>query len=221
MDIGTGQKVEEVIAPIKTGRVARIAGLLSNIVVLVLLLAFLTGIGGFFVFWSDVSSIPRPDNPKADAIIVLTGGYKRINQAVSLLTSGAGKRLLISGVNPATSRAQIRRFTKSTKDLFDCCVDTGYQALDTMGNAAEAVGWIRANGFKSVIVVTDNYHLPRSLIELKRLDQDTIYISYPVQSAGPTFGNIAANPYMLLTLTSEYLKTLEAGLRDWLPLNVN
>jgi uncharacterized SAM-binding protein YcdF (DUF218 family) len=49
---------------------------------------------------------------------VLTGGYQRIDQAVELLQKGAGKRLLISGVHPTTTRAQIRKMTQAAPELF-------------------------------------------------------------------------------------------------------
>ena len=71
-------------------------------------------LGGFAIFYQHVASLAPPENPKADAIVVLTGGYQRIDQAVELLQSGAGKRLLISGVNPATTGNHIRLLTRSS-----------------------------------------------------------------------------------------------------------
>ncbi|MGO7609535.1 YdcF family protein, partial [Rhizobium ruizarguesonis] len=76
---------------------------------------------------------------------------------------GAGKRLLISGVHPTTTPAQIRTMTQGSADLFSCCVDIGYYAIDTIGNAEEASNWIHAKVYRSVLIVTNNYHMPRSL----------------------------------------------------------
>jgi uncharacterized SAM-binding protein YcdF (DUF218 family) len=200
-----------------TGRLGRLLGVASNILLLLMATLLMAVAGGYYLFIAEISQLDRPGNPKADAIIVLTGGYQRIEEAVNLLSSGAGKRLLISGVNRTTSMDQIRRFTGSSKDLFDCCVDVGYDALDTTGNAAEAVAWIKARGFSSVIVVTNNYHMPRSLLELRRIDGKTDYIAYPVEGTPLTLDYITAHPYFLVTLTSEYLKTLLTAARDWLP----
>ncbi len=197
---------------------ARLIGILSNIIIMVLATIAIAAVGGFYLFYKDVSGLTPPANPRADAIIVLTGGYQRIDQAVNLLASGAGRRLLISGVNPATTMAQIRNFTKSPPDLFDCCVDIGYQALDTSGNAQEAADWIAARNFKTVIVVTNNYHMPRSLLELKRIDKQTVFIAYPVGNTRLGLSDIVANPYLILTLGSEYLKMLFAASRDWLTI---
>jgi len=112
--------------------------------------------GGFLRFADSVTTLKPPAEPRADAIIVLTGGYQRIDQAVELLQKGAGKRLLISGAHPSTTPTQIRRMTQWSANLFSCCVDIGYDALDTIGNAEEASNWIHAKGYKSILVVTNN-----------------------------------------------------------------
>lgn len=169
---------------------------------------------GFILFYTQVAALGPIDNPKADAIVALTGGYQRIDQAVQLLAQGAGKRLLISGVNPATSGSHIRSFTKSRDELFQCCVDIGYDARNTEGNASETVQWIRAHGYKTVILVTNNYHMPRSLAEIRRLDRDTEFLPYPVEKR-LTVSDIAANPLMLRALGSEYIKYLLVVGRDY------
>lgn len=169
---------------------------------------------GFILFYTQVAALGPIDNPKADAIVALTGGYQRIDQAVQLLAQGAGKRLLISGVNPATSVSHIRSFTKSRDELFQCCVDIGYDARNTEGNASETVQWIRAHGYKTVILVTNNYHMPRSLAEIRRLDRDTEFLPYPVEKR-LTVSDIAANPLMLRALGSEYIKYLLVVGRDY------
>ena len=170
--------------------------------------------GGFVVFYQSVASLTPPDNPKADAIVVLTGGYQRIDQAVQLLSDGAGERLLISGVNPATTGNHIRLLTRSSNDLFECCVDIGHEALDTTGNATETARWIRGRGYKSIILVTNNYHMPRSLAELQRTDHGTRFIAYPVQTdVSPS--ELVRNPLLIRTLAAEYVKYLLVVSRDW------
>ena len=176
-------------------------------------------LGGFAVFYQHVASLAPPRDSKADAIVVLTGGYQRIDQAVKLLEQGAGKRLLISGVNPATSGNHIRLLTRSPDDLFDCCVDIGHEALDTTGNATETARWIRSQGYKSVILVTNNYHMPRSLAELERTDHGTRFIAYPVPTdVSPS--ELVANPLLIRTLAAEYVKYLLVVSRDWTGISV-
>ncbi|NTE88441.1 YdcF family protein [Agrobacterium rubi] len=170
--------------------------------------------GGFLWFADSVASMRPPSGTKADAIIVLTGGYLRIDQAVGLLRDGVGKRLLISGVNPATSRAQIRKMTQSSSDLFACCVDMGYRAVDTIGNANEASKWIKDRGYTSVVIVTNNYHMHRSLHELRSTSPDTNFIAYPVINSDLARTNWFVNPDVVRTMIIEYIKFVAVAARD-------
>jgi uncharacterized SAM-binding protein YcdF (DUF218 family) len=170
--------------------------------------------GGFLWFADSVTSLRAPDGVKADAIVVLTGGYQRIDQALGLLRDGAGERLLISGAHPSTSPTQIRRTTQSSPDLFKCCVDVGYEAIDTIGNANEITRWIQDHGYRSVLVVTNNYHMPRSLLELRLIDRRTTFIPYPVINADLKRKAWFAEPDVLRTMLSEYAKWAAASLRS-------
>ncbi|NML75895.1 YdcF family protein [Rhizobium sp. S-51] len=170
-------------------------------------------LAGFLWFADSVTTLVPPADARADAIVVLTGGYQRIDQAVELLRRGSGRRLLISGAHPTTSPAQIRKMTQSSPDLFECCVDVGYEALDTIGNANETSRWIHDHGYASVLVVTNNYHMPRSLMELRRIDRATNFIPYPVVNADLKHTAWYADPNVVRTLLSEYGKTLIAYAR--------
>ncbi|SME96055.1 Uncharacterized SAM-binding protein YcdF, DUF218 family [Xaviernesmea oryzae] len=171
--------------------------------------------GGFLWFANAVTSLKAPDGVKADAIVVLTGGYLRIEQALGLLRDGAGQRLLISGAHPSTTPNQIRKVTQASPDLFACCVDIGYDAIDTIGNANEITRWIHDHGYKSVLVVTNNYHMLRSLHELRRADPVTEFIAYPVINSDLTRKAWFADPDVLRTMLAEYGKVVLATLRDW------
>jgi uncharacterized SAM-binding protein YcdF (DUF218 family) len=70
--------------------------------------------------------------------------------------------------------------TRAPQSLFVCCVDLGYDAIDTVGNALETAKWVRAHNYRRVLVVTSNYHMPRSLLELHRIDPETQYVGYPI-----------------------------------------
>jgi uncharacterized SAM-binding protein YcdF (DUF218 family) len=170
--------------------------------------------GGFLRFADSVTTLKPPVDPKADAIVVLTGGYQRIDQAIELLRNGAGHRLLISGAYPAATRNQIARATQSPADLFACCVDIGYDAIDTIGNASETVKWIHTKGYKSVLVVTNNYHMPRSIAELRHADPAMDFIPYPVVNSDLKTKAWFTDPNALRTMLSEYAKILLTGGRN-------
>ncbi|MFN3636560.1 MAG: YdcF family protein [Rhizobium rhizophilum] len=187
-------------------RALRYGGMLVILCVAVL-------VAGFLVFADSVTGMRPPETVKADAIVVLTGGYQRIEQAIDLLKRGYGERLLISGVNPATTPGQIRKATRTSPDIFECCVDIGYGAIDTIGNANETAIWIRDKGYRSVLVVTSNYHLARSLMELRRGDPDTDFIGYPVVNADLKTRAWYSEPDAMRTMLAEYGKTVVAYIR--------
>ena len=182
-----------------------------SIVLFIILLAFLVG---FVVFGEKVTSMQPPtiDEP-ADAIIVLTGGQSRIQAAVNLLKDKRGKRLLISGVHPSTNEKALQRATHADQSLFDCCVDLDRSALNTIGNAAESERWIRTNNYRRVILVTNNYHIPRSTLEMSYLMKDVEFIPYPVVNGEHREHSWVAEGDTLRVLFIEYVKYLGAAVR--------
>ena len=134
-------------------------------------------------------STPPPPPPRADGVVALTGSNERIAAAMMLLETGKAKRMLISGVNQKVSRAQlrdadqIRRIGASGRRLYDCCVDLGFQATDTVGNARETARWAAAKEYSSLIVVTSDYHMPRAMLELGATMPGVRLTPYPVRSS--------------------------------------
>lgn len=202
----------------KRARRSVVGGVLRSlpIVVAVAALAFA---GGFGWFAEHIGRLTTPENPpSADAIIVLTGGQSRIDAALDLLKSGKGKRLLISGANPIADRQSLQAATGGDKSLFSCCVDIDYAALDTIGNAEESAKWVRDHAYERVILVTNNYHMPRSLLEMGRFLEASALEPYPVVISRLDEGRWMANRDALRVLFTEYTKYLGALARYVVPL---
>lgn len=175
--------------------------------------------GGFGWFADKVSGMTTPVNPaRADAIIVLTGGQARLDAAMDLLASGKGERLLISGVHPSASRRQLQVAMGGDKQLFSCCVDIDRAALDTIGNAEESAKWVESHAYGSVILVTNNYHMPRSLLEMSRLLHGARLEPYPVVNTNLGNGSWLTKPEALRVLLTEYSKYVLALARGIVPL---
>ncbi|MEO4043122.1 ElyC/SanA/YdcF family protein [Hoeflea sp. CAU 1731] len=207
-------ELEDQPAPKKPGRLRRGARALTVIAIWIVVLGFGVLIGGFFRFSSEITSVTPPaDIAEADGIVVLTGRSHRIEQALDLLDQGLADRLLISGVYPSTTAEQIRKLTSTEAALFECCVDIGHDALDTEGNALEVSQWARDNNFTRVIVVTSSDHMPRSLIELRRLDEEVEFIPYPVVPDEFRNYDWVRRPALWRPLVEEYAKYLIARLR--------
>lgn len=175
-------------------------------------------LAGFGWFATNVSHMETPkDPPQADAIIVLTGGYLRLDAALELLTSGKGKRLLISGVHPDAQAKDLQAATGGDRRLFNCCVDIDHAALDTIGNAEESAKWVQSHAYRRVILVTNNYHMPRSLLEMGRLIGKDRLEPYPVVNTKLDDGGWLTKPDALRVLFTEYNKYLLALARGALP----
>lgn len=124
---------------------------------------------GLFAFADRVRNFtPAPEPTRADGIVALTGpSAERVNVAIRLLEQDKGERVLISGVNREVRRQELRELTPGSNRLFNCCVDLGFEAETTNGNAQEIAAWARSKGYDSLIVVTSDYHMPRSLLEIR------------------------------------------------------
>ncbi len=170
---------------------------------------FLAGLTAFdFIRFSDgVARLAPPTDIKADGIVALTGGAARIDGALALLAEGRGGRLLISGVNPSVGRRQIARAIESDSlQTLDRSVDLGHVARDTIGNADEAKDWAAKRGFHSLIVVTSDYHMPRSMIELASAMPDVALIPYPVSNPHLDMERWWRHTAALKLLMAEYVK---------------
>ena len=128
------------------------------------------------------TSTPVAEPPRADGIVALTGAgsNERLAAAVSLLEDGKAARMLVSGVNPEASREDIRTVSKAVRRLYDCCVDLDFTAADTVGNARETADWANNLRYRSLIVVTADYHMPRAMLELRATMPDIDLRPYPV-----------------------------------------
>src|ERR1041384_4266492 len=145
------------------GKGARLWRRAYRAVLLALGLAAVLFAGGFYWFVQQMPLIEAAPTRKADGIVVLTGGALRISDALELLSSGHGRRLLISGVNRTTRSYEIARLVPEHQRWFSCCVDLGHSATNTIGNAVETRRWVEDRGFKPLIVVTANFHMPRAM----------------------------------------------------------
>lgn len=191
---------------VRTRRIRSLALKLGTLAMLLLLVGFCG-----FVWLLPSRQVALDDS--ADGIVVLTGGTSRISDALQLLATGRGKRLLITGVNPDTTTADIAREVVNYNKLLSCCVDLDYSALNTYGNAVQARRWAVAHGFHSLIVVTSAYHMPRAIAELAHQLPDAPLIPFPVVSdrlrTEPWWSSGDTTKLVL----SEYLKYLAAKVR--------
>jgi uncharacterized SAM-binding protein YcdF (DUF218 family) len=167
---------------------------------------------GLFAFADRVRGYtPAADPARADAIVALTGpSAERVNAAIRLLEQDKGDRVLISGVNREVRRQELSALTPGSNKLFNCCVDLGFEAEDTVGNAQEIAAWAAAKDYDSLIVVTSDYHMPRALTEIRAAAPAVELTAYAVETPSldsPRWWRAAVTARRM---TLEYVKYLAA-----------
>jgi len=188
-------------------------GWLRAAIVAALAMVFVAAAVGFVGFLSQLRSAEMKPDRKADGIVVLTGGSSRVSDAMELLAAGYGKRLLISGVHPTNDASDISRSLPDSQSWMGCCVDLDRSAVNTRSNAAETRRWARERGFKSLIVVTSNYHMPRATVELSHAMPDIVLIPFAVVGDKWRDEPWWTNAATLRLLLSEYVKYVAAEVR--------
>lgn len=149
----------------------------------------------------------------ADAVVVLTGGMGRLEEGLSLLAAGQGRKLFVSGVHAGVDVDQILALAGRDSDALACCIELGHGARDTVGNAAETAGWARRNGFGSLRVVTAGYHMPRTMLEFRHALPDMKLVPHPVFSNRVKLARWWRWPGSAVLVAREYNKYLLARLR--------
>src|SRR4030081_2282838 len=191
----------------------RSRGRLRAAVVATLAISFVGLAIGFVAFLSQLRGAEVKPARNADGIVVLTGGSSRVSDAMELLAGGYGKRLLISGVHPTNAPSDISRSLPDNHSLIACCVDLDRSAVNTRSNAAETRRWVRDRGFKSLIVVTSNYHMPRAILELSHAMPDIQLIPFAVVGDKWRDEPWWTSGATLRLLLSEYVKYVAAEVR--------
>jgi uncharacterized SAM-binding protein YcdF (DUF218 family) len=203
---GTGFAGERARPP---GALLRGFGWLTVFLCVVVALAFTLG---FVWFTSRVPSSEITLTGTTDGIVVLTGDSARISEAIELLANRRGRRLLISGANRGTTAAEIARLNPDFTRWIQCCVDFD-RSLNTLGNAIETRRWAERRRFRSLTVVTSDYHMPRAMAEIAHQLPNTRLVAFPVMSERlRTEHWWASGPAMRLLLT-EYVKYIVARTR--------
>lgn len=180
---------------------------------------FVIGLAGILIagLFAFVGKLPRQvenRDGQTDAIVVLTGGSERLAAGFALLAQGRAEKLFISGVGRGTSRDAIRT-RAGAAERFECCVVIGRDALNTEGNAQETAAWLKAQSYNSLRVVTASYHMPRSLLEMRRAMPGITLVPHPVFPRRVKIESWWRSPGTASLLVTEAGKYWAATVRAW------
>ena len=167
-----------------------------------LLLAYAIGFVLFaFTLGPPASAAAQP----TDAAVVLTGAKGRIEHAIDVLEDGKAGRLLIAGADPSVTKADLTRRIPAGARLIKCCVDLGSESVDTRTNAEEAQRWLAQHRFRSVRLITSDWHMRRARYEFEKVLGGKIRLITDGVRTEPSF----------LTLFGEYNKYVLRRIAVW------
>ncbi len=159
---------------------------------------------GFAAF---MLALPRPlEDNTTDGIVVPTGAPGRIDRGLRLLRDGQAKRMLVTGVAPGVRARDLAREYDTPRRVFRCCVDLGPEAVDTRTNAEETAAWVRARGYRTLRLVTSDWHMARAKMELTAALDDRVLV---LEDGVPSSPRLAQ-------LVNEYNKLLLRRVALWL-----
>ena len=157
------------------------------------LLAWLLG----FVWFAMALPQPRAGG-KTDGAIVLTGGEGRVARGLEALRQGWTGRLLVSGVDREVRPREFVAAYGIAPARMACCVTLGFESVDTRSNAREAARWIAANKFRSVRLITTDWHMRRAAFELSRVAPPGVRVVRDAVASQPSFETLLTEYHKLL-----------------------
>lgn len=162
-----------------------------------------------FVVFAFTLGKPAPATAAAtDAAVALTGGPGRIQHGVEVLNSGKAQRLLVAGVDPSVTKPDLARRIPGSAHWLACCVDLGSESVDTRSNAEEAGRWLAKHNYKSLRLITSDWHMRRARYEFGRVLGNKYQVVPDAVETEPSF----------LTLFAEYNKLLLRRVAVWVGL---
>ncbi|MEQ6333372.1 YdcF family protein [Sphingobium sp. MK2] len=144
--------------------------------------------------------LPQPlDSRPTDAIVVLTGGAGRIDRGIALLEAKTAKRMLISGVDRSVRPGELAAEYDTPEALFACCITLGREAIDTRSNAIETARWLERRDYKTVRLITTDWHMRRAALELRQALPAQVAIVYDAVPSRPSLTILVReyNKYLL------------------------
>jgi uncharacterized SAM-binding protein YcdF (DUF218 family) len=160
---------------------------------------------GFVLFAFTLGKPALANAAPTDAAVVLTGGPGRIEYAIGVLRDGKAKRLLVAGADPLVTKADLERRLGGSRKLIDCCVDLGSESVDTRSNAEEAGRWLADHHYKSLRLITSDWHMRRARYEFGRVLGKEYSLVTDAVPTEPSF----------LTMFAEYNKLVLRRIAVW------
>jgi uncharacterized SAM-binding protein YcdF (DUF218 family) len=130
--------------------------------------------------------------------VALTGSGGRIERGLEVLNAGLAKRMLVSGVDAQVKPREFAAEYGIPARLMACCITLGYESVDTRSNAREAARWIAKNDFRTVRLVTSDWHMRRAGFDLAQVEPAGVEVVEDAVATRPSFGVLFLEYHKLL-----------------------
>ena len=120
-------------------------------------------------------------------VVILTGGTNRIKEGFEVIykldkKSISNLKVLVSGTGKGFSKLSLQEKLNPNFDLrlIECCVELDDVSQDTYSNAVETSKWVSKNNIEEILLITSNYHIPRSILEFQNKMPNLKILYYPI-----------------------------------------
>ena len=120
-------------------------------------------------------------------VVILTGGTNRIKEGFEVIykldkKSITNLNVLVSGTGKGFSKLSLQEKLNPNFDLrlIECCVKLDSVSQNTYSNAVETSKWVSKNNIKEILLITSNYHIPRSILEFQNKMPNLKILYYPI-----------------------------------------
>ena len=120
-------------------------------------------------------------------VVILTGGTNRIKEGFEVIykldkKSISNLKVLVSGTGKGFSKLSLQEKLNPNFDLrlIECCVKLDSVSQNTYSNAVETSKWVSKNNIKEILLITSNYHIPRSILEFQNKMPNLKILYYPI-----------------------------------------
>lgn len=127
--------------------------------------------------------LPAPGPRQADAILVLTGDENRIPEGFRAWKEGKARELYILGAGEGARLERVLPGPPALPPTEARKLHLEGWSENTLENAYSAKSVIAEHGFRKVILVTSDYHVPRAYLSFRTILPKTIAVEViPVRS---------------------------------------
>ena len=152
---------------------------------------FLFLITYFFIalnsFKERILTLQKYPHNLSSKVVILTGGTNRIKEGFEVIykldkKSISNLKVLVSGTGKGFSKLSLQEKLNPNFDLrlIECCVELDGVSQDTYSNAIETSKWVSKNTIEEILLITSNYHIPRSILEFQNQMPNLKILYYPI-----------------------------------------